>query len=100
MEIWRKINIRFFPNRRTADVIKVEVDVSGEDIFDPVVAAEANSFPDHLVIMVNGIVGRYEFLISCSVYWILIYNFQFQFYFYEQTMFFLNSVIYVDLSEM
>ncbi|KAJ9689554.1 hypothetical protein PVL29_014973 [Vitis rotundifolia] len=36
----------------------VEVEsVDGEDVFDAVAAAEAKVFPEHLVIMVNGIVG-------------------------------------------
>lgn len=40
-----------------ARMVEVE-SVDGEDLFDKVAASEAKVFPDHLVIMVNGIVGR------------------------------------------
>lgn len=40
--------------------IEIESLDGGEDIFDAAAAAEPMALPDHLVIMVNGLVGRYN----------------------------------------
>lgn len=39
--------------------LKVETDSGGEDVFDAAAAAANNAVPEHLIVMVNGIVGRY-----------------------------------------
>ncbi|XP_065848921.1 uncharacterized protein [Euphorbia lathyris] len=55
MGCMKNIGINFFTGSN-AKVVKVEVDSGGEDVFDAA-AAEARVPPDHLVIMVNGIIG-------------------------------------------
>lgn len=44
-----------FRSNQGKEVIKFEADSGGVDIFD----AAPRAVPDHLVIMVNGLVGRY-----------------------------------------
>ncbi|XP_061993044.1 uncharacterized protein LOC133710919 [Rosa rugosa] len=41
----------------TRQGLKVEIDSGGEDIFDAAAAAANNAVPEHLVVMVNGIIG-------------------------------------------
>ncbi|CAI0402925.1 unnamed protein product [Linum tenue] len=43
--------------RRTKGGLKVEIDSGGEDVLDAGVAAESRAYPEHLVVMVNGLVG-------------------------------------------
>ncbi|KAI8014645.1 hypothetical protein LOK49_LG05G00074 [Camellia lanceoleosa] len=58
MELIRKLTRGCFMDRRRMG-LKVEVEYvnGGEDVFDAV-SADAKIQPEHLVIMVNGIVGR------------------------------------------
>jgi hypothetical protein len=51
------MNFRCFNKRTDSKVLKVEVESGGEDFMDAAVA-EARVSPQHLVIMVNGIIGR------------------------------------------
>lgn len=45
----------------TRQGLKVEIDSGGEDVFDAAAAAaNNNAVPEHLVVMVNGIIGRYD----------------------------------------
>lgn len=55
---------------------KVEVEAAngGEDLFDAA-AAESRVQPDHLVIMVNGIIGRYKLLSDFVEFFILLAQF-------------------------
>ncbi|WJZ98885.1 hypothetical protein VitviT2T_017378 [Vitis vinifera] len=57
MDLVRKVTRGCFGDRAGKGwMVEVE-SMGGEDVFDAVVAAEAKVFPEHLVIMVNGIVG-------------------------------------------
>ncbi|KAJ9689555.1 hypothetical protein PVL29_014973 [Vitis rotundifolia] len=57
MYLVRKVTRGCFGDRAgKGRMVEVE-SVDGEDVFDAVAAAEAKVFPEHLVIMVNGIVG-------------------------------------------
>ncbi|WCJ42404.1 alpha/beta-Hydrolases superfamily protein [Euphorbia peplus] len=58
MECVKNLGFRFFAGTN-GDVVKVERDSVGQDVYDPV-AANARLPPDHLVVMVNGIVGSSE----------------------------------------
>ena len=42
--------------------VAVENVRGGEDLWDAAAVAEQGSYPEHLVIMVNGLVGRYMFM--------------------------------------
>lgn len=53
MDFVRKMGGGCFRNNQGEGVIKVEIDGGGEDVFD----ASPGAAPDHLVIMVNGLVG-------------------------------------------
>lgn len=44
---------------------EVESIRGGEDLWDAASAAQQGSFPEHLVVMVNGLIGR--LLSSCSL---------------------------------
>jgi hypothetical protein len=55
--IRKRMNFRCFNKRTDSKVLKVEVESGGEDFMDAAVA-EARVSPQHLVIMVNGIIGR------------------------------------------
>ena len=58
MELVRKVSRGCFSDRSgKGRMVEVE-SVDGEDVFDAAAAAESKFFPEHLVIMVNGIVGR------------------------------------------
>ncbi len=57
MQLLRNIGGGCFRSKQGKGVIKVEADSGGEDVFD---ASFTNPLPDHLVIMVNGIIGRYK----------------------------------------
>ncbi|KAJ6863167.1 hypothetical protein NC652_039888 [Populus alba x Populus x berolinensis] len=54
--IRKRMNFRCFNKRTDSKVLKVEVESGGEDFMDAAVA-EARVSPQHLVIMVNGIIG-------------------------------------------
>uniref|UniRef100_A0A2N9HE42 DUF676 domain-containing protein n=1 Tax=Fagus sylvatica TaxID=28930 RepID=A0A2N9HE42_FAGSY len=54
MQLLRNIGEGCFRSKQGKGVIKVEADSGGEDVFD---ASFTNPLPDHLVIMVNGIIG-------------------------------------------
>ncbi|CAI0394048.1 unnamed protein product [Linum tenue] len=43
--------------RRMKGGLKVEIDSGGEDVLDAGVAAGSRAYPEHLVIMVNGLIG-------------------------------------------
>lgn len=65
MEIVRKLSRGCFKGRSSKKERKVEVESAngGEDVFDA--AAVEARVADHLVIMVNGIIGRYYYFICC-----------------------------------
>ncbi|KAF3452825.1 hypothetical protein FNV43_RR03258 [Rhamnella rubrinervis] len=57
MELLHRMGSACFMDRRRGE-LKVELDSGGVDIFDAASAAEAKAVPQHLVVMVNGLVGR------------------------------------------
>ena len=56
MEVLRKIGGGCFKGKDSKAVIKVEADSGGEDVFQ----VSSGARPDHLVVMVNGLIGRYQ----------------------------------------
>lgn len=58
MEWMNRLGIGCFAANRSKRELKTEIDNGGEDFFDAAVMDSAEK-PDHLVVMVNGIVGRY-----------------------------------------
>lgn len=58
MEVLRKIGGGCFKGKGkdSKGVIKVEADSGGEDVF----RVSSGALPDHLVVMVNGLIGRYH----------------------------------------
>lgn len=56
MEVLRKIGGGCFKGKDSKGVIKVEADSGGEDVFQ----VSSGALPDHLVVMVNGLIGRYQ----------------------------------------
>ncbi|KAJ4823770.1 hypothetical protein Tsubulata_012086 [Turnera subulata] len=57
MDWVRRVSDGFFKERSSRKGIKVEFENGGVDVFDAAAASEWKRSPDHLVIMVNGIVG-------------------------------------------
>lgn len=57
MEWMNRLGIGCFAANRSKRELKTEIDNGGEDFFDADVMESAEK-PDHLVVMVNGIVGR------------------------------------------
>lgn len=56
MDLLHRMSAGCFTDQRLSQ-LKVEHDSGGEDIFD----AAAKVVPEHLIVMVNGLVGRYGF---------------------------------------
>ncbi|CAA7060287.1 unnamed protein product [Microthlaspi erraticum] len=56
MEWMNRLGIGCFATNRSKREVKTEIDSGGEDFFDAA-AMESSEKPDHLVIMVNGIIG-------------------------------------------
>jgi uncharacterized protein with ATP-grasp and redox domains len=57
MEWMNRLGIGCFAANRSKRELTTEIDNGGEDFFDADVMESAEK-PDHLVVMVNGIVGR------------------------------------------
>nr|POF22738.1 hypothetical protein CFP56_08419 [Quercus suber] len=56
MEVLRKIGGGCFKGKDSKGVIKVEADSGGEDVFQ----VSSGPLPDHLVVMVNGLIGSHS----------------------------------------
>lgn len=53
MELMKRLGIGCFAAKHSTREMKTEKDSGGEDLF-----VESAAKPDHLVVMVNGIIGR------------------------------------------